>query len=73
MRRKTTLCAVAIATFLFAALAFAKTKGAEGTGFGGSGEAILIAEIALLLFVGRGLGELMQRIGQPAVIGKILN
>src|SRR5438477_7463907 len=47
-----------IATFLFAAVAFANTKGAEGTGLGGSGEAILIAEIALLLFVGRGLGEL---------------
>ena len=53
-------------------LAFAKTKGAEGTGLGGSGETILIAEIALLLFVGRGLGELMQRIGQPAVIGQLL-
>ena len=57
MRRKTALFAVAIATFLFAALAFANAKGAEGTGLGGSGETILIAEIALLLFVGRGLGE----------------
>jgi len=54
-----------------AALA-ASQKGTQGTGLGGSGEAILIAEIALLLFVGRGLGELMQRIGQPAVIGQLL-
>ena len=50
----------------------ASTKGTQGPGPGGSGEALLIAEIALLLFVGRGLGELMQRIGQPAVIGQLL-
>jgi Kef-type K+ transport system membrane component KefB/nucleotide-binding universal stress UspA family protein len=52
--------------------AIAKTRAVEGTGIGGSGEVILIAEIALLLFVGRGLGELMQRIGQPSVIGQLL-
>ncbi|HEX3430682.1 MAG TPA: cation:proton antiporter [Rhizomicrobium sp.] len=50
----------------------AGAKPAEGAGLGGSGEAILIAEIALLLFVGRGLGEWMQRFGQPAVIGQLL-
>ncbi len=38
----------------------------------GSGESILIAEVALLLLVGRGLGEAMQRLGQPAVIGQLL-
>src|SRR6202035_1301879 len=62
----------AIAFFLLASAAFAANGKTEGTGLGGSGEAILIAEIALLLFVGRGLGELMQRIGQPAVIGQLL-
>jgi Kef-type K+ transport system membrane component KefB/nucleotide-binding universal stress UspA family protein len=50
----------------------ASAKTPVGTGIGQNGEAILIAEIALLLFVGRGLGELMQRIGQPAVIGQLL-
>src|ERR1700748_2225846 len=35
-------------------------------------EFILLAQIALLIAVGRGLGELMQRIGQPSVIGELL-
>src|ERR1043166_6104015 len=34
--------------------------------------AVFIAEIALMLFVGRLLGELMQRIGQPAVMGQLI-
>ncbi len=34
--------------------------------------AIFIAQLALLLVVGRGLGELMQRFGQPAVMGQLL-
>jgi len=38
----------------------------------GGAESIFIAEIALLLLVGRGLGEVMQRLGQPAVIGQLL-
>ena len=33
---------------------------------------IFIAEILLMLLVGRLLGELMQRIGQPAVMGQLL-
>ena len=43
-----------------------------GSGVGGSGEVILIAQIALLMLVGRGLGEIMQRLGQPAIIGQLL-
>lgn len=35
-------------------------------------EFLLLAQIALLIAVGRGLGELMQRIGQPSVIGELL-
>ncbi|MGY4479789.1 cation:proton antiporter domain-containing protein [Bradyrhizobium sp. USDA 3364] len=35
-------------------------------------EFILLAQITLLIAVGRGLGELMQRIGQPSVIGELL-
>ena len=38
----------------------------------GHGEILLIVQIALLLLVGRGLGEVMQRLGQPAVIGQLL-
>jgi len=66
------LCAAAFVLLTCTALAaHAKSSGGAGLA-GGSGEAILIAEIALLLFVGRGLGELMQRMGQPAVIGQLL-
>ena len=52
-----------------------KTKGgAAGNGASGSGKAegILVAEVLLLLMVGRVLGEGMQRIGQPALMGTLL-
>jgi Kef-type K+ transport system membrane component KefB/nucleotide-binding universal stress UspA family protein len=58
-----------------AALAAAQQKTASagaGNGLGGTDEVILIAEVLLLLFVGRGLGEAIQRYGQPAVIGQLL-
>jgi Kef-type K+ transport system membrane component KefB/nucleotide-binding universal stress UspA family protein len=35
-------------------------------------EALFIAQIVLLLLLGRLLGELMQRIGQPAVMGQLI-
>jgi len=35
-------------------------------------EALFIAQIVLLLLVGRLLGEVMQRIGQPSVIGQLI-
>ena len=41
-------------------------------GMGGSGEGIFVAEIVLLLVVGRGLGELLERVGQPAVMGQLI-
>jgi Kef-type K+ transport system membrane component KefB/nucleotide-binding universal stress UspA family protein len=37
-----------------------------------SSEFVLLAQIATLILVGRLLGELMQRVGQPAVIGQLL-
>jgi Kef-type K+ transport system membrane component KefB len=37
-----------------------------------SSEFLLLAQVATLVLVGRLLGELMQRIGQPAVIGQLL-
>jgi Kef-type K+ transport system membrane component KefB/nucleotide-binding universal stress UspA family protein len=58
---------------LVAAAAPALAAEAGGpAGMGGSGEGIFVAEIVLLLVVGRGLGELMERIGQPAVMGQLI-
>ncbi|MCK1421961.1 cation:proton antiporter [Bradyrhizobium sp. 182] len=45
---------------------------AEGGKSAGPSEFLLVAQIVLLIAVGRGLGELMQRIGQPSVIGELL-
>ena len=52
-----------------------KKKGATaGNGSSGTGraEGLLVAEVLLLLIVGRLLGEGMQRIGQPALMGTLL-
>ena len=38
----------------------------------GPSEALFIAQIVVLLLVGRVLGEAMQRVGQPAVMGQLL-
>jgi len=35
-------------------------------------EFLLLVQIALLIAIGRGLGEVMQRIGQPSVMGELL-
>src|SRR5262249_31269054 len=45
-----------------------------GNGASGSGksEAILVADVLLLLVTGRLLGEAMQRIGQPSLMGTLL-
>lgn len=45
---------------------------AEGGKPAGPSEFLLVAQIVLLIAVGRGLGEIMQRIGQPSVIGELL-
>src|SRR6185312_9558919 len=49
-------------------------EAAAGNGATGSGraEALLIAEVMALMVVGRLLGEGLQRIGQPALIGQLL-
>ena len=62
-------------TVMFAGHALAAGHGAAaGNGSSGTGraEGILVAEILLLLVVGRVLGEGMQRIGQPALMGTLL-
>src|SRR5580693_2579069 len=38
----------------------------------GNSEAIFIAELGLLLFVGRLMGEAAQRLGQPTVMGQLI-
>ena len=38
----------------------------------GPSDSLFIAQIVLLLAVGRGLGEAMQRLGQPAIMGQLL-
>ena len=60
----------AVLAFTTAAAAMAQQKGSGA--LGGKAEITFVIEIALLLLVGRGLGEVMQRLGQPAVIGQLL-
>lgn len=62
----------ALALSCVTASAAGKVAANTGTGVGGTGEVILIAQIVLLLIIGRGLGEIMQRLGQPAVVGQLL-
>src|SRR5215472_3322229 len=38
----------------------------------GPSETLFVAQIVVLLLVGRLLGEAMQRVGQPAVMGQLL-
>ncbi|MBR1125106.1 cation:proton antiporter [Bradyrhizobium lablabi] len=47
--------------------------GADGDKAGKPSEFLLLVQISLLIAVGRGLGEVMQRIGQPSVIGELLS
>jgi Kef-type K+ transport system membrane component KefB len=51
-----------------------KRDAAAGNGSSGTGraEGILVAEVLALLIVGRLLGEVMTRIGQPSLMGQLL-
>src|SRR3984885_9766953 len=61
-----------IGVFAFlAAIAATSAFAADNAGSGGS-EAIFIAELGLLLVVGRLMGEAAQRIGQPPVMGQLI-
>jgi MFS family permease len=62
-----TVLLVAISCWLLPALALA----ADGQSSGPS-VLIFIAQLIALLFCGRLMGELMQRIGQPAVMGQLI-
>jgi Kef-type K+ transport system membrane component KefB/nucleotide-binding universal stress UspA family protein len=59
-------CASAVLLALTAAPAFA-AEAAKGPS-----EAVFIAQLIVLLVIGRLLGELMLRIGQPAVMGQLI-
>ncbi len=60
-----------ILTFAIAVALPTAAVAAEGP-FSGGSEAIFIAELGLLLLVGRLMGEAAQRIGQPAVMGQLI-
>jgi len=59
---------VLTASTAIAAAAATATNGASA----GASEALFIAEIGLLLLVGRLLGEAAQRLGQPPVMGQLI-
>ncbi len=69
---KAKLLLATVTALAFAAMpVFAAVVGGKPAG-SGSAEALFIAQIVLLILVGRLLGEAMQRIGQPAVVGQLL-
>jgi Kef-type K+ transport system membrane component KefB/nucleotide-binding universal stress UspA family protein len=55
-----------------ALLLMVTAAGADGEKAAKPSEFIFVVQIVLLITVGRGLGEIMQRIGQPSVIGELL-
>ncbi|WP_199231594.1 cation:proton antiporter [Azospirillum sp. TSO35-2] len=63
--------AILLAALLPASVALAAAPGAGGASPAPS-ETILIAQIVVLILTGRLLGEVMQRIGQPAVMGPLI-
>lgn len=61
-----------IAAMTCAAAMFCPDAFAGAIASGGHSEALFIVQIMALLLVGRLLGELMLRIGQPAIMGQLL-
>jgi hypothetical protein len=78
--RKPALRRAVVAAIILGALGagVAVAAAAEGGGSAGSvgssagSEAVFIAELGVLLLVGRLMGEAAQRIGQPAVMGQLI-
>ncbi len=66
-RRLRTIAWAGLAVVLIAPAAYADVGAAER-----GSEFLLLVQVALLIGIGRGLGEVMQRIGQPSVIGELL-
>src|ERR1700730_9021348 len=69
--RRPAAALIAVIVFLTASTAMAAPAAGDGGSSGGSA-AIFIAELGLLLLVGRLMGEAAQRIGQPAVMGQLI-
>jgi Kef-type K+ transport system membrane component KefB/nucleotide-binding universal stress UspA family protein len=69
---KTKLFRTAVAACVFAGVPGFAAAATAGTALGGTAEVLFIAQIVVLILVGRLLGEVMQRIGQPAVVGQLL-
>ena len=67
MRRLTSLC-----VWTAAWLALGTGLAAAQVNTASSSEVVLVAELVTLILLGRLLGEAMQRIGQPAVMGELL-
>ncbi|WP_245520822.1 MULTISPECIES: cation:proton antiporter [unclassified Mesorhizobium] len=69
-----TAAALSLAIFVLAPAnhALAAQPAGHASGIGGSAEGLFVAEIVLLLLVGRGLGEIFQRYGQPAIMGQLI-
>ena len=64
--------ALAVALTEFAILSTPASAAGPGGASAGPSEVVFIAQVVLLLVVGRMLGEAMQRLGQPAVIGQLI-
>ena len=58
--------------FILLALASNHALAASEPGSKGASEVTFLIQIVLLLSVGRLLGELMQRLGQPGVMGQLI-
>src|ERR1700684_2176795 len=69
--RRTPWCAVALVAVIAVAAPTAAFA-ADTPAAAGNSEAIFIAELGLLLFVGRLMGEAAQRLGQPTVMGQLI-
>ena len=63
---------IAASLALTAAGATAAAAAANNGALPGSSEALFIAEVGLLLLVGRLMGEAAQRLGQPPVMGQLI-
>ena len=60
--------ALVAAQAIFATQVIAAEAGPQA----GPSDAIFVAQVVALVLVGRALGEVMQRLGQPAIIGQLL-
>src|SRR5689334_15539383 len=70
LMKRTIVTLIPILFFLLETRAFAAGEGATGTESHGLDPAVLIG-IALMLVVAKLMGEVFERLGQPAVLGEL--